>query len=73
MLSNEGAALGAAILAGVAAGIYSSVGEGCEMAVKENMTLQYCKESHEEYMKYYSIYKELYSNIKDSFKQLKNI
>ncbi|MBR2021894.1 MAG: xylulokinase [Clostridia bacterium] len=73
MLSNEGAALGAAILAGVAAGIYSSVGEGCEMAVKENMTLQYCKESHEEYMKYYRIYKELYSNIKDSFKQLKNI
>lgn len=73
MLSNEGAALGAAILSGVAAGIYSSVGEGCEMAVKENIILKCSKENHDEYMKYYSIYSRLYSNIKDNYRQLKNI
>ena len=34
MLSSEGAALGAAILAGTAAGVYASVEQGCAKAVK---------------------------------------
>lgn len=73
MLSNEGAALGAAILGGVAAGVYSSVEDGCKKAVKEKEALSFDKASHNEYIKYYNIYKSIYKNIKDCFKELKEI
>ncbi len=73
MLSNEGAALGAAILAGVAAGIYPSVEEGCASCVFENNTVSSDSSRHSEYMKYYKIYKELYPHLMQSFKCLKQI
>ena len=73
MLSNEGASLGAAILGGVAAGVYSSVADGCEKAVKEKGAISPDAEKHDEYMKYYKIYKDIYPGVKSSFKALKNI
>ena len=72
MESGEGAALGAAILGGVAAGVYSSVANGCEMTVRANKTVYPEDESTEEYRKYYNIYSSLYPALKDCFKQLKN-
>ena len=73
MLSNEGASLGAAILGGVAAGVYSSVADGCEKAVKESSSISADMEKHGEYMKYYGVYKSIYPGVKDCFKQLKEI
>ena len=73
MLSNEGASLGAAILGGVAAGVYSSVAEGCKKAVKENNYIEPDMDKHSEYMKYYKVYKKVYPCVKDCFKELKSI
>ena len=73
MLSNEGASLGAAILGGVAAGVYSSVADGCEKAVKESSSISANMEKHSEYMKYYGVYKNIYPGVKDCFKELKGI
>lgn len=73
MVSNEGASLGAAILGGVAAGVYSSVEEGCTAAVRESTSISPDETKHSEYMKYYGVYKNLYDGIKDSFKELKGI
>ena len=73
MLSNEGASLGAAILGGVAAGVYSSVADGCEKAVKEKGGISPNAEKHGEYMKYYKVYKDIYPGVKSCFKDLKNI
>ena len=72
MESGEGAALGAAILGGVAAGVYYSVANGCEMTVRAKKTVYPEDESNEEYRKYYNIYSSLYPALKDCFKQLKN-
>ncbi len=73
MLSNEGASLGAAILGGVASGVYSSVADGCDKAVKENSVMTPDMNKHSKYMKYYSIYKSIYPGVKNCFKQLKSI
>ena len=71
--SPEAPALGVAILAGVAAGIYSSVEEGCEKTVFTKETVPYSKENHEEYKKFYGLYKKLYYSLKDDFKALNEI
>lgn len=73
MLSNEGASLGAAILGGVAAGVYTSVADGCEKAVKESSSIEPKMDMHVEYMKYYKVYKNVYLGVKDCFKELKCI
>ena len=65
--SSEGAALGAAILAGCAVGAYSSVEEGCRATVRTKTTVSSDSDRHREYMKYYAIYKSLYPALKDSF------
>ena len=73
MESDEGAALGAAILGGCAAGVYSSVGEACEVIARVEEVTEPCSESHVEYKKYYAVYKNLYPRLKEAFKDLRNI
>lgn len=73
MISNEGAALGAAILGGVAAGIYENVADGCKCAVKEGASKAADVCNHAKYMKYYNLYKNLYPSLKSSFKELTEI
>jgi xylulokinase len=73
MQSDEGAALGAAILAGVAAGVYRTVAEGCEIAARANAPLLPDPEAHRAYMPYYTLYQSLYPTLKDSFKALREI
>jgi len=67
MQSSEGAVLGAAILGGCAAGVYASVEEGCDRAVRAGASFQPDAEAHEKYMHYYGIYRTLYPALKDSF------
>ena len=73
MESDEGPALGAAILGGCAAGIYSSVEEGCKIAVREGNKLSYDGEANEQYKKYYEIYKTIYPALKENYKKLSEL
>ena len=72
MKSSEGPALGAAVLAGCAAGVFSSVEEGCRAMVESDSETQPDMKNHEDYMKYYRIYSNLYPALKASFKELSN-
>ena len=65
--SKEGPALGVAILAGVGAGIYSSVEKGCDQVIKTNPDQQPVEKNTEKYNKIYSIYKDLYNSLKQNF------
>ena len=71
--SKEGPALGVAILAGVGAGIFPSVEEGCAHIIKNKSIQEPLKENTEEYEKYYEIYKDLYPALKDTFHKLQQI
>ncbi len=65
--SKEDPALGVAILAGVGAGIYSSVEAGCERVIKTNPEQQPVADNTAKYNKIYSIYKDLYNSLKQNF------
>ena len=71
--SKEGPALGAAILAGVGAGIYKTVEEACDKMIKFNASEQPNIGNSEKYNKVYDIYKKLYHNVKEIYKDLKEI
>ena len=68
--SKEGPALGVAILAGVGAGIYSSVAEGCNKLIKTTPPQLPEASAIAEYERYYQIYNELYPALKNQFKAL---
>lgn len=68
--SKEGPALGAAILAGVGAGLYPSVQEACDQLIQLNPPQEPVKENVEQYEKLYRIYTGLYPALKENFKQL---
>lgn len=67
---TEGPALGAAILAGVGAGIYESVEKACEMLIGEKQCTSPIGSQTEIYGKYHEVYKEIYGNLKDTYKKL---
>lgn len=68
--SKEGPALGVMILAGVGAGIYKSVEEGCRRVIKTNPPQPPISENTEKYERFYEVYKGLYPALKDSYKSL---
>lgn len=70
--SSEGAALGAAILGGCAAGVYASVEEGCARAVRAGASISPCKEAHGKYMEAYALYNRLYDALKPTFDGLRD-
>ncbi|GHU70134.1 xylulokinase [Clostridia bacterium] len=71
--SSEGAALGAAILAAVGAGLYPSVGEACDRIIRVKSTRQPEINNNRAYNKVYGLYTKLYPVLKDSFVELKGI
>lgn len=71
--TQEGPALGVAILAGVGAGIYGSVPEGCEAVIKTDTVQKPIAEHSREYEKYYKLYKKIYPSLKEQFKELSEI
>lgn len=73
MSSGEGAALGAAILGGCAANVFSSVDEGCKRMTHKSDSTEYNAASHNAYLKAYCIYKSIYPAVKPLFSKLKNI
>ena len=67
---EEGAAFGAAIIAGAGCGIYASIKEGIEKILSEDKENNPTAENVEKYKKLYTIYKSLYKDLKDDFKKL---
>lgn len=70
VISKEGPALGAAILAGVGAGIYASVEEGCRLVIKTNPPQDSIPENTAKYEQLYEVYRALYPALKERFAQL---
>lgn len=64
---DEGPALGAALLAGVGTGAYSSVEEACSAVVKAVPGAKVNEANAAIYNRYYDVYKSLYPALKNSF------
>jgi xylulokinase len=73
LAADEGGALGAALLAGVGAGLYASVEEACDAVVKKGEALRPDQASTDEYTPYFKIYRDLYPKLKDTFPLLAGI
>jgi xylulokinase len=67
---DEGAAFGAALLAGVGAGVYPDVVSACRQTIKVVHTLAPCAEAMARYEDYYQLYRRLYSHLASDFKDL---
>ena len=68
--SEEGPALGAAILAMVGAGIYPDVKTACDKLVKVKETQTDHPDHTKQYEKVYRVYRNLYQHLKEDFKEL---
>lgn len=65
-IGGSEAAFGAAIIAGAAAGAYSSIESACETLCKSSEAPM--PENVQSYEKLYGIYRSIYPNLKDVFK-----
>jgi sugar (pentulose or hexulose) kinase len=70
---KESEALGNAILAGFAVGIYSDMVEVADRVVKIEKIYEPRKESYEKYQKLFELYKKLYLHLKEDFYSLSEI
>jgi xylulokinase len=68
--TTEGAAYGAALLAGVGAGVWPDVPSACAASIKLTGSALPKFDHLEEYRKSYSIYEELYPALKPSFNRI---
>ncbi|MBQ5781995.1 MAG: xylulokinase, partial [Oscillospiraceae bacterium] len=73
LTSNQGAALGAAILAMVGTGEYATVQDACDVIIKEKDISTPVAQNTERYSRVYKIYTGLYTALKDSFKALSDL
>lgn len=71
--SSEGGALGVALLAGVGTGVYSTVEEACAATIKVKTRQNANILLNEKYMKYYTMYRRLYTSLKQDFKDLSTL
>jgi xylulokinase len=68
--STEGASFGAALLAGVGAGIFKDVVDGCEKTIRISSHTKPNREHANLYDRYYSIYRKLYPPLKPVFSEI---
>jgi xylulokinase len=64
---TEGAAFGASLLAGVGAGLYSSVEEACDASIRVVTSTEPQTQHVEVYDAYYPVYRSLYGALKPAF------
>jgi xylulokinase len=69
----EGPAFGAALLAGVGAGVYGSVQEAVEKTVRITSETKPIPENVEKYNRYYEIYRRLYPTLKADFRKVSEL
>jgi xylulokinase len=67
---DEGAAFGAALLAGVGAGVYADVVAACRQTIKVVNTHMPHAEAVAEYEGYYQLYRRLYAHLAKDFAEL---
>lgn len=70
---GSGTTLGAAILAAVGIGAYTNLGEAVKVSIKKKETIVKSDNNYNEYSKYFKLYRNIYSNLKDSYKILQDI
>ncbi|NLX14657.1 MAG: xylulokinase [Phycisphaerales bacterium] len=68
--TQEGGALGVALLAAVGTGVYSSVPEACTAAIKVTETLRPDRKIARVYDRLYPIYRSLYQSLRTDFRAL---
>ena len=68
--SKEGPALGAAILAGVGTGLFTSVEAACEQFIHTDRLCQPIPENHQTYRKYHALYQQLYRDLREDYQAL---
>lgn len=68
--ADQGGALGAAILAGVGAGVYKDLEEACKKLISKKSMNEPIMKNSSEYQNYYQLYKELYITLFHSYKKL---
>ena len=68
-LPTGGPAFGAALLAGVGAGIFDSVDEACRAAIHETAVIEPSRENGA-YAPFRRVYEGLYADLKERFAQL---
>jgi xylulokinase len=73
MAADEGPALGAALLAGVGAGLYRTVEEACSTVVKITGSTHPQTAAAATYEKYYEVYRALYPALKTHFADLSGL
>lgn len=73
VVSKEGPALGAAILAGVGAGLYPDVQQACRSAIRTNPPQFPIPENSSRYEGFYQIYRTLYPCLKRPFQALADL
>jgi len=70
---EEGPAFGAALIAGVGVGEYSSFAEAVNRIIKVKKTIVPGIQNTKRYNQYYQLYKKLYYSLKEDFKELKRL
>jgi xylulokinase len=70
LTSNEGPALGVAILAGVACCVYTSVEEGCDAVIRTNPPQRPIADNSRAYEPFYRLYAGLYPSLKGAYDTL---
>ena len=70
---EEGPAFGAALIAGVGVGEYSSFAEAVNRIIKVKKTIVPRIQNSERYNQYYRLYKKLYCSLKNDFEELTKI
>lgn len=67
---TEGPALGAAILAGVAAGVYEDIGQACDNLITEDEIVSVNQSEVEIYRQFHQLYDKVYTSLIDSYHAL---
>ena len=70
LISEEGPALGVAILAGVGAGIFKDVVSACDEFIKTGTNCSPIKAESEYYKRGHALYKKVYAQLKDCYQDL---
>lgn len=68
--SEEGAAFGAALLAGVGAGTFKSVADACAKFIKPTQVVKPNAKAARQYAKYHDVYRKLYDDLQGRFGEI---
>lgn len=71
--AQDGPAYGAAILAAVGCGVYSSVEEACRELVQVKEVINPNEDNSKRYDEVYSVFSKLYPSMKDNFRELAEV